>query len=281
MCGHLLVKGYKLTVHSRTRAKAEPLLARGARWGESPRLVAAQTDVIFTMVGFPAEVEEVYLGEDGILAGANPGSIAVDMSTTRPSLAEKVHAAARVRGIRTVDAPVSGGDVGARNAALSIMAGGDPEAVRAVVPLLEIMGKQIVYQGGPGAGQHAKMCNQIVIAGTMIGVCECLLYGFKAGLDLEAMLRSVSSGAAACWSLANLAPRILKRDFDPGFFVEHFIKDMGLALEEAGRLEIALPGLALVYQLYLAVKAQGHGKLGTHALVLALEQLSRTEIRSA
>jgi 3-hydroxyisobutyrate dehydrogenase len=281
MCGHLLVKGYKLTVHSRTRAKAEPLLARGARWAESPRLVAAETDVIFTMVGFPAEVEEVYLGEDGILAGANPGSIAVDMSTTRPSLAEKVHAAARVRGIRTVDAPVSGGDVGARSAALSIMAGGDPEAVRAVMPLLEIMGKQIVYQGGPGAGQHAKMCNQILIAGTMIGVCECLLYGFKAGLDLEAMLRSVSSGAAACWSLATLAPRVLKRDFDPGFFVEHFIKDMGIALEEAGRLEIALPGLALVHQLYLAVKAQGHGKLGTHALMLALEQLSRTEIRSA
>jgi 3-hydroxyisobutyrate dehydrogenase len=242
--------------------------------------VAAETDVIFTMVGFPAEVEEVYLGKDGILAGARPGSIAVDMSTTRPSLAQRIYAAAGAKGIRTVDAPVSGGDVGARNATLSIMTGGDPEVVRAVMPLLETMGKQIVYQGGPGGGQHAKLCNQIVIAGTMIGVCECLLYGFKAGLDLEAMLRSVSSGAAACWSLTNLAPRIVKRDFDPGFFVEHFIKDMGLALEEAERLGIALPGLALVHQLYLAVKAQGHGKLGTHALMLALEQLSRTEIRS-
>ena len=281
MCGHLLAKGYRVTVHSRTRAKAEPLLARGARWGESPRMVAAETEIIFTMVGFPAEVEEVYLGKDGILAGAKPGSIAVDMSTTRPSLAQKIYAATGARGIRTVDAPVSGGDLGARNATLSIMAGGDPEVVKEVMPLLEIMGKQIVYQGGPGAGQHAKMCNQIVIAGTMIGVCECLLYGFKAGLDLEAMLRSVSSGAAACWSLANLAPRILKRNFDPGFFVEHFIKDMALALEEAGRLGIALPGLALVHQLYLAVKAQGHGKLGTHALMLALEQLSQTEIRSA
>jgi 3-hydroxyisobutyrate dehydrogenase len=281
MCAHLVAKGYKVTVHSRTRAKAEPLLGLGARWGESPRVVAAETDVIFTMVGFPAEVEEVYLGKDGILTGARPGSIAVDMSTTRPSLARKIHAAAGAKGIRTVDAPVSGGDVGARNAALSIMAGGDAEVVRAVTPLLEIMGKQVVYQGGPGAGQHAKMCNQIVIAGTIIGVCECLLYGFKAGLDLEAMLRSVGSGAASCWSLANLAPRILKRDFDPGFFVDHFIKDMGLALEEAGRLGIVLPGLALVHQLYLAVKAQGHGKLGTHALMLALEQLSRTEIRRA
>jgi 3-hydroxyisobutyrate dehydrogenase len=281
MCTHLLTKGYGVAIHSRTKAKAEPLLARGARWEESPRLVAAETDVIFTVVGFPAEVEEVYLGKDGILAGARPRSIAVDMSTTRPSLAQKIHGAAAAKGIRTVDAPVSGGDVGARNATLSIMVGGDADVVTAVMPLLEIMGKQIVYQGGPGAGQHAKMCNQIVIAGTMIGVCECLLYGYKAGLDLEAMLRSVSSGAAACWSLINLAPRVLKRNFDPGFFVEHFIKDMGIALEEAGRLGIVLPGLALVHQLYLAVKAQGHGKLGTHALMLALEQLSRTEIRPA
>jgi 3-hydroxyisobutyrate dehydrogenase len=280
MCGHLLAKGYGVTVHSRTRAKAEPLLAGGSHWADSPRAVAAQGEVIFTMVGFPAEVREVYLGSDGILAGARPGSILVDMSTTRPSLAQEISSAARARGLRAVDAPVSGGDVGARNAALSIMVGGDPEVVTAIMPLLEIMGKQIVYQGGPGAGQHAKMGNQIVIAGTMIGVCECLLYGYRAGLDLETMLRSVSSGAAACWSLTNLAPRILKRNFDPGFFVDHFIKDMGIALDEASRLGISLPGLALVHQLYLAVKAQGHGKLGTHALMLALEQLSRTEVRA-
>jgi len=280
MCAHLLNKGYGVTVHSRTKAKAEPLLALGAKWVGSPRAVAAQGEVIFTMVGFPAEVREVYLGSDGILADARRGSILVDMSTTRPSLAQEISSAARARGIRAVDAPVSGGDVGARNATLSIMVGGDPEVVTAIMPLLEILGKQIAYQGGPGAGQHAKMCNQIVIAGTMIGVCECLLYGYKAGLDLEAMLRSVSSGAAACWSLTNLAPRVLKRNFDPGFFVEHFIKDMGIALEEAGRLGIVLPGLALVHQLYLAVKAQGHGRLGTHALMLALEQLSRTEVRS-
>jgi 3-hydroxyisobutyrate dehydrogenase len=280
MCGHLLDKGYGVTVHSRTKAKAEPLLARGAQWADSPRAVAAQGEVIFTMVGSPTEVREVYLGSHGILAGARPDNVLVDMSTTRPSLAQEISSAARARGLRAVDAPVSGGDVGARNAALSIMVGGDPEVVTAIMPLLEIMGKQIVYQGGPGAGQHAKMCNQIVVAGTMIGVCECLLYGYRAGLDLEAMLRSVSSGAAACWSLTNLAPRILKRNFDPGFFVDHFIKDMGIALDEAGRLGIALPGLALVHQLYLAVKAQGHGKLGTHALMLALEQLSRTEVGS-
>ncbi|HVO84159.1 MAG TPA: NAD(P)-dependent oxidoreductase [Syntrophobacteria bacterium] len=278
MCGHLLTKGYRIKVHSRTKAKAEPLLTRGAEWAGSPREVAGQGDVIFTMVGFPAEVREVYLGTEGILAGARSGSVLVDMSTTKPSLAQEIFTAASAKGIQAVDAPVSGGDVGARNATLSIMVGGEPEAVTAVMPLLEIMGKQIVYQGGPGAGQHAKMCNQIVIAGTMIGVCECLLYGYKAGLDLEAMLRSVSSGAAACWSLTNLAPRVLKRNFDPGFFVEHFIKDMGIALEEAGRLGIVLPGLALVHQLYLAVKAQGHGRLGTHALALALEQLSGTEI---
>jgi len=281
MCGHLLAKGYGITVHSRTKAKAEPLLARGAQWAGSPREVAARGDVIFTMVGFPAEVREVYMGTDGILAGARPGSILVDMSTTQPSLAREISSTAKARGIMAVDAPVSGGDVGARNATLSIMVGGDPEVVSAVMPLLEVMGKQIVYQGGPGSGQHAKMCNQILIAGTMIGVCECLLYGYKAGLDLEAMLRSVGSGAAACWSLTNLAPRVLKRNFDPGFFVEHFIKDMGIALEEAGRLGIVLPGLALVHQLYLAVKAQGHGRLGTHALTLALEQLSGTEIRPA
>jgi 3-hydroxyisobutyrate dehydrogenase len=281
MCGHLLTGGYRVTIYSRTRTKADSLLKQGGTWADSPAAVAAQSQVIFTMVGFPADVRNVYLGENGVLAGARPASILVDMTTTEPSLAQEIYGEAKSRGIFAVDAPVSGGDVGARNAALSIMVGGDRSAVDAVKPLLEMMGKQIVYQGGPGAGQHAKMCNQIVIAGTMIGVCECLLYGYKAGLDLEAMLSSVSSGAAACWSLTNLAPRVLKRNFDPGFFVEHFIKDMGIALGEASRLGIVLPGLALVHQLYLAVKAQGHGKLGTHALVLALEQLSRTEIRPA
>jgi 3-hydroxyisobutyrate dehydrogenase len=177
-----------------------------------------------------------------------------------------------------VDAPVSGGDVGARNATLSIMIGGDREVVEAVRPVLETMGKNLVHQGPPGSGQHTKMCNQIVIAGTMIGVCESLLYGFKAGLDLATMLGSIQGGAAKCWSLDNLAPRVLRRDFAPGFFVEHFIKDMGIALNESARMGLSLPGLALVHQLYLAVRAQGHGKAGTQALMLALEQMSRTVV---
>ena len=278
MCGHLLAKGYEVSIYNRTREKALQLLEEGAKWAGSPRDVADKSDVIFTMVGFPQDVREVYLGEDGILAGAKPGSIVVDMTTTAPSLAREVYAEAISQSVRAIDAPVSGGDVGARDGTLSIMVGGDKDVVEAIRPLLEIMGKQIVHQGVAGAGQHTKMCNQIVIAGTMIGVCESLLYGYQAGLDLETMLRSIRSGAAACWTLDNMAPRILQRNFEPGFFVEHFIKDMGIALDEARRLSIALPGLGLVNQLYLAVKAQGHGKMGTQALMLALEQMSQTEI---
>jgi 3-hydroxyisobutyrate dehydrogenase len=279
MCNHVLSKGYKVKIYSRTKAKAQPLLDSGATWAESSRTVAHQSDVIFTMVGFPKDVREVYLGEGGILTTAKPNSIVIDMTTTSPSLARKIYSTAASKSVHAVDAPVSGGDVGARNGTLSIMAGGDKDVIETIKPLLETMGKQIVHQGGPGAGQHAKMCNQIVIAGTMIGVCESLLYGYKAGLDLETMLRSVRSGAAACWTLDNMAPRILQRNFDPGFFVEHFIKDMSIALDEAHRLGLVLPGLALVNQLYLAVKAQGHGKLGTQALMLALEQLSNTEVK--
>jgi len=274
MCSHLLDAGYAVTVYNRTRTKAEPLLKAGAAWADSPKEVAARSDVVFTIVGFPEDVRAVYLGDGGVLAGAHPGMIAVDMTTTRPSLAREIFEAGRARGVHVLDAPVSGGDVGAREGRLSIMVGGEAAVVDAVMPLLKRMGRNIVHQGPAGAGQHTKMCNQIVIAGTMIGVCESLLYGAKAGLDLETMLRSISGGAAACWTLDNLAPRILKRDFDPGFFVEHFIKDMGIALDEAKRMNLSLPGLALVHQLYLAVQAQGHGKCGTHALMLAIEQLS-------
>ncbi len=279
MCSHVLAEGYDLTIYNRTKAKAQQLLDSGASWAVSPRAVAERSDLVFTMVSFPRDVEEVYLGTDGILAGAKPGSIVVDMSTTAPSLARNIYDVAASKSVYAVDAPVSGGDVGARDGTLSVMVGGDKDVVETIRPLLETLGKQIVHQGGAGAGQHAKMCNQIVIAGTMIGVCESLLYGYEAGLNLETMLRSVSSGAAACWALDNTAPRILQRNFDPGFFVEHFLKDMAIALDEARRLSIALPGLALVNQLYLAVKAQGHGNLGTQALMLALEQLSQTEIK--
>jgi len=274
MCGHLLAAGSPVTVFSRTRAKADPLVAEGAAWADSPAAVARASDIVFTMVGVPADVREVYFGRDGILSALEPGAIAVDMTTTEPSLAIEIASAAVAKGARAVDAPVSGGDVGARNATLSIMVGGDLDAVTAVRPLFERLGKNIVHQGAPGAGQHTKMCNQIVIAGTMIGVCESLVYGAKAGLNLETMLSSIKSGAAGCWTLENLAPRVLKRNFDPGFLVEHFIKDMGIALAEARRMNLALPGLALVQQLYIAVQAQGHGRKGTHALVLALEHLS-------
>ena len=274
MCQHVMDSGYSATVHNRTKERAQPLLDAGAVWAESSREVASVSDVIFTIVGFPPDVRDVYLGEDGILKGAKSGSIIVDMTTTEPSLAKEIYAQARTQGIASVDAPVSGGDVGAREARLSIMVGGDEDAVNSVMRLFEAMGKSIVYQGGAGAGQHTKMCNQIVVAGTMIGVCESLLYGHKAGLDLETMLSSISGGAAACWTLDNLAPRVLKRNFDPGFFVEHFIKDMGIALDESKKMGLSLPGLALVHQLYLAVQAQGHGRLGTHSLTLALEHMS-------
>ncbi len=279
MAGHLLAAGHAVTVFSRTRAKAEDLVARGAAWADTPRAAAADADVVFTMVGFPSDVREVYFGDAGVLSGPvaparDPRQLLIDMTTTEPSLAVEIALAASARGAAAIDAPVSGGDVGARNAALSIMVGGDAEDVARARPLFDVMGKNIVHQGGPGAGQHTKMCNQIVIAGTMIGVCESLIYGARAGLNLETMLQSIKSGAAGCWTLENLAPRVIRRDFAPGFIAEHFIKDMGIALDEAKRMKLALPGLALVHQLYVAVQAQGHGRGGTQALVLALEHLS-------
>lgn len=274
MCQHVMDLGYTAMIFTRTKSKADPLLKAGATWADSPAEVAENSDIIFTIVGFPEDVRHVYLGENGILTTAKSGSIIVDMTTTEPSLAIEVYQTAQAQGVSSIDAPVSGGDVGAREARLAIMIGGDQKAVDAIHPLFEAMGQNIVYQGKAGSGQHTKMCNQITISGTMIGVCEALLYGAKAGLDLEIMLSTISKGAAACWSLDNLAPRVLKRNFDPGFFVEHFIKDMGIALDEAKRMGISLPGLSLVHQLYLATQAQGHGRLGTHALMLALEQLS-------
>jgi 3-hydroxyisobutyrate dehydrogenase len=277
MCQHLMNKGYPATVYNRTKDKAGPLLEAGAAWGDTPKAVAERSDVVFAIVGFPSDVREVFLGPRGALAGSRPGLVLVDMTTSEPSLAGEIYETARAKGVASVDAPVSGGDVGAKNATLSIMVGGDAEAVEAVRPLLECLGKTIVHQGPAGAGQHTKMVNQILIATNMIGVCEALLYGYKAGLDLKTVLQSVGGGAAASWSLNNLGPRIIDRNFEPGFFVEHFIKDMGIALDEARRMNLSLPGLALANQLYLAVKAQGYGRKGTHALMLALEHLSNVE----
>ncbi len=274
MCQHLMDADYPAIVHTRTQSKAQPLLDKGADWAPSPADVARAADIVFTMVGFPQDVRAVYLGAEGLFKEARAGQIFADMTTTEPSLALEIHEVAKQKGMSSVDAPVSGGDIGAREARLSIMVGGDGATVERLMPFFKIMGRQIVHQGPAGSGQHTKMCNQIVIAGTMIGMCESLLYGHRAGLDLQTMLNSIAGGAAGCWSLDNLAPRILKRDFDPGFFVAHFIKDMGIALGEAKRMNLCLPGLALVHQLYLAVAAGGGAQAGTQALMLALERLN-------
>jgi 3-hydroxyisobutyrate dehydrogenase len=277
MCGHLLAAGYRVTAFNRSPDKLAPLIAAGAKTATSPRQVAAESDVVFSIVGFPHDVREVILGSEGVLLGAAPGSIIVDMTTSEPALAVEIHQAAKARGVEAVDAPVSGGDIGAREARLSIMIGGEPGPVQALRPLFELMGKTIVHQGGPGAGQHTKLVNQILIASNMIGVCEALLYGHKAGLDLTTVLQSVGSGAAGSWSLNNLGPRIIANNFDPGFFVEHFLKDMGIALAESRRMNLCLPGLALAEQLYRAVAAHGHARDGTQALFLALASLSKID----
>jgi len=277
MCGHLLDAGFSITVYNRTKEKAEKLLVRGAQWAGGPKAVAEASEVIFAIVGYPADVRSVFLGEAGVLAGCTPGSIAVDMTTSEPSLAVEIAEAAAAREVHSVDAPVSGGDVGAREARLSIMIGGDEQVVEVLQPCWEVMGKTIVHQGGPGAGQHTKMVNQTLIASNMVGVCEGLLYAYRAGLDLETVMRSVASGAAGSWSLSNLGTRIIDNNFDPGFFVEHFIKDMGIALDESKRMGLSMPGLALAHQLYLSLKALGHGRDGTQALELALAAMANVD----
>lgn len=271
MCGHLMAAGHRATIFTRTRARAEPLLARGASWADTPCAVAAVSDVIFTMVGYPADVREVVLGPDGVLAGAARGTVLVDMSTSEPALAREIDAAARAHGVATLDAPVSGGDIGAREARLSIMAGGDADTFARVQPLFELMGKTIVHQGPSGAGQHTKMVNQILVATGIIGVCEALVYARKAGLDVPTVLQSVAGGAAGSWSLSNYVPRIERGDLEPGFMIEHFVKDMGIALAEARRMNLSLPGLELAERLYARLRDQGHGRKGIQALVLALD----------
>ncbi|MCA9091004.1 MAG: NAD(P)-dependent oxidoreductase [Planctomycetaceae bacterium] len=274
MCGHLLAKGFETTVYTRSPEKAQDLISQGAKWAGSPREVAEQSDVIFGIVGFPSDVREVFIGENGALAGSKAGNILVDMTTSEPSLAVEIYEAAKAKGVHSVDAPVSGGDIGAKEARLSIMIGGDANVVESLQPCWEAMGKTIVHQGPAGSGQHTKMVNQILISTMMIGVCEALLYGYKAGLDLETVMKSVSTGAAGSWSLSNLGPRIMVNNFDPGFFVEHFIKDMGIALAESRKMGISMPGLALAEQLYQSVKAKGWGRNGTHALMLTLAEMS-------
>lgn len=277
MCGHLIDAGYSATIYSRTRERARPLLDKGATWADTPGAVSAASDVTFTMVGYPADVREVILGEQGVVAGAAKGTVIVDMSTSEPSLAVEIAEIASDQEVKSLDAPVSGGDIGARNATLSIMVGGEARTVTAVRPLLEVMGKTIIHQGPAGAGQHTKMVNQTLIATGMIGVCEALLYAYKAGLNLETVLEAVGGGAAGSWSLNNYAPRMLKGDFAPGFMVEHFIKDMEITLNEARRMDLALPGLALAHELYLALRAQGGGRDGTQSLIRALARISAVD----
>lgn len=274
MAHHLVKAGYTVNVHNRTKSKAQSLLDAGCQWYETPKQLAENSDIIITIIGFPKDVKEVYFGENGIFKGIKPGTILVDMTTTKPSLAMQIANLAIKKQSSFIDAPVSGGEVGAINGTLSIMIGGHKTSVNEMQPIFNVLGKNVVYQGKAGAGQHTKMCNQITIAGTMIGVCEALVYAKKAGLDLSTMLQSISKGAAGCWTLDVLAPKIVHTDFTPGFMVDHFIKDLGIALEEAETMQLSLPGLALAKQLYLSVQALGQGREGTQALYLALERLS-------
>ena len=274
MVGHVLDAGHKVTVTSRTKSKAQSLLDRGAVWADTPAEVAATSEVSCAIVGYPQDVREVFLGSAGLLAGARPGAVVVDMTTSDPSLALEIHAAAAERSLGAVDAPVSGGDTGARNATLSIMVGGEDAAVATAMPVFDAMGSTIVHQGGPGSGQHTKAVNQILIASGMIGLSEALLYAQKAGLDLNTVMESVSGGAAGSWSLSNYGPRMLRGDFEPGFFVDHFVKDMGIALAEARDMAIPTPGLALAHELYVSLQAHGLGQKGTQALLLALSHMA-------
>ncbi len=274
MAAHLQKAGHELFVFNRTRQRADSLVEKGARWCPSPAGVAAEAEIIFTIVGFPGDVEKVYLGEEGVFSKDGPCRIVVDMTTSTPSLAKILEQEAEKKGLHSLDAPVSGGDIGAREGKLAIMVGGKRPVFEEVLPLLEIFGSRISYMGEAGAGQHTKMANQILIAGTMVGVCESLLYAERQGLDQEAVIDIIGQGAAGSWSINNLGPRIVRGDYKSGFFVEHFVKDMGIALEESAALNLSLPGLALVHQLYLAVKAQGHARSATQALILALKALN-------
>lgn len=264
---HLLNAGHDVTIYTRTKSKAADLIAAGANWAETPAQASKDQDIIFTMVGYPKDVEEVYIGENGIFSSAKKGAIVIDMTTSEPTLAKKLYHEANELGLRSLDAPVSGGDIGAKNGTLSLMVGGDKEVFEKMQPIFELFGQNIVYQGVAGSGQHTKMCNQIAIASGMIGVCESMAYGLKAGLTMEEVLRSITAGAAGSWSLSNLAPRMLKGNLEPGFYIKHIIKDMKIALDEAERMNLQLPGLTLAKSMYDQLLAEGYGDNGTQALI--------------
>ncbi len=264
---HLLKNNFDVTVYSRTKEKAEPLIELGAKWASTPAEASKEKDIIFTMVGFPKDVEEVYCGENGIFETAKEGSIVVDMTTSQPTLAKKIYNIAKEKGIYSVDAPVSGGDIGAKNGTLSIMIGGDLEIFDRLLPIFELFGQNIVYHGEAGNGQHTKVCNQLLVTTNMIGVCESIAYALKAGLDIDKVLESISTGAAGSWSLSNLGPRIIMGDLEPGFYIKHFVKDMNIALTEAEKMQLDLPGLKLSKQIYEVLIDRGYGEKGTQALI--------------
>lgn len=277
MCKHLLDAGHRLTIFNRSRSKAATLLEKGAVWADTPKAIAQASDIIFSMVGFPDDVQEVILGHEGVLAGTKTGDTVVDMTTSSPDLAQTIYRECAAKEVQALDAPVSGGDVGAREATLAIMVGGDQAAFDAVRPLFDVLGKTISRMGGAGAGQHTKMTNQILIAGTMIGVVESLLYARQAGMDAHQVIDVIGKGAASSWSINTLGRRIADGDFDPGFYIKHFVKDMGIALEESRRMRLSLPGLALVHQFYVAAMAMGWENLGTQGLYQVLAGMNRQQ----
>lgn len=275
MARRLLDSGFEVSVFNRTPSRADALVESGARWRDSPAELAGDVDVVVTMLGTPADVRDVILGEGRVLEVMRHGALLIDMTTSEPSLAVEIHGTAEEKGVDALDAPVSGGDVGASNGTLVIMVGGEEGAFARARPVFEPMGKTIELQGGAGAGQHTKMVNQLAIAAGMIGVCEALVYGYRAGLDLEKTVETIQSGAAGSWSLSNYGPRLLKGDLEPGFKVDHFIKDLGIALAEARRMNVVLPGASLAEQLYVGVRSQGLGQKGTQSLAVVLAQLAQ------
>ena len=266
MVRNLMKNGFEVSIYARTKAKVTDILAEGALWCDSIAQCAQGKDAVITIVGYPKDVEEVYFGQGGILENASAGCVLIDMTTTSPQLSVKIEQAAKEKGLKALDAPVSGGDVGAKNGTLSIMVGGEKETYTQCLPIFQAMGTNIIYEGKAGAGQHTKMANQIALGGAIAGVCEALTYAKKVGLDLQTMLDSISKGAAGSWQMSNMAPRMLKGDFDPGFFVKHYIKDMNIALEEASHVNLTMPVLNEVHDMYQALNDQGMGDLGTQAL---------------
>lgn len=271
MAEHLIKEGYAVNVFNRTKSKADSLIEQGAEWCDTVKLLSQNSDVIISIVGYPKDVESIYLSEEGILNHAKEGSIVIDMTTSSPALAEKIYEKAKSQNIKSLDAPVSGGDVGAKNAALTIMVGGDEDAYRQVENIFKVIGKNVVYQGKSGNGQHTKLSNQIAIAAGMLGVAEAIIYAEEAGLNIEKVFNSIEHGAAGSWSLSNLGPRMVKNDYAAGFYVKHFIKDMKIAIEESEKMGLYMPGLLKAKEVYDALSEAGFDDNGTQSVIQLLK----------